>query len=119
MREAGQIDAAIYDLRYGLRTLLKQKSFTFVVVLTLALGIGVNTAVFSLVHGILLQPLPYAQPEQLVSIGKTSLTRGILVGLQQRLQKTEVAAAAVDKGFNLNIDGQAVRVTGNEVSSNL
>jgi predicted permease len=119
MREVRLIQNAIQDLRYGMRTLMKHRVFTFVVVLTLALGIGMNTAVFSLVHGILLQPLPYAQPDRLVRIGKSSLTKGILLGLQQRLRQTEVATVALDEGLNLRGDGQAVRLTGNEVSSNL
>ena len=110
---------AVADLRYGARTLLKHRGFTFVVVLTLALGIGINTAVFSLVHGILLEPLPYAQSDQLVMVGKSNLTRAILVGLHQQLKQTDVATVSIDKGFTLTGNGQAVRLTGNEISSNM
>jgi len=119
MHGARHIENAIGDLRYGMRTLVKHRGFTFVVVLTLSLGIGVNTAVFSLVHGILLQSLPYAQPDQLVMLGKSNLTRAILVGLQQQLKQTEVAAVSIDKGFTFTGNGQAVRLTGNEISSNM
>jgi putative ABC transport system permease protein len=68
MWSLGTFDDLINDVKYALRTLLKAKSFTVAVVLTLALGIGMNTAIFSFVHAVLLRPLPYADSDRLVSV---------------------------------------------------
>jgi putative ABC transport system permease protein len=71
------IDTLRQDLRYGCRLLRKSPGFTLVVITTLGLGIGANTAMFSVVNSVLLRPLPYPKPEQLVSVFEANARQGV------------------------------------------
>jgi predicted permease len=68
MRRTNQVDTILGDLRYAVRTLLRTPGFTVIIVLTLALSIGANSAIFSVIRGVLLKPLPYPHAEQLVRV---------------------------------------------------
>ncbi|MGD8497203.1 MAG: ABC transporter permease, partial [Gemmatimonadales bacterium] len=103
----------LQDLRFGTRFLLKHPGFTSVVVLTLALGIGASTAIFSVVDSVLLKPLPYEQPDRLVlirhDVGRTDFVGAPLppadvIDLREQVNVFE-AIAATDRTFEVNLTG--------------
>ncbi|MCI0391510.1 MAG: hypothetical protein MOB07_22435, partial [Acidobacteria bacterium] len=108
-------DEMIQDLRYGVRMLRKSPVFTSIAVLTLALGIGANTAIFTVVNSILLKQLPYKEPERVVMVWRTNAARTsseipssvpAFIDWQQRNQSFEQMAAFTTGRFNLAGGGE-------------
>ena len=111
----------LQDLRYASRSLLKQPGFTIVAIITLALGIGANTAIFSVVNSVLLRPLPFPQSDQLVKVASTNARIGEEDGVlcvadfmdwQAQNRVFQDLAAFVDNPFSITGDGEPVRVRG-------
>jgi putative ABC transport system permease protein len=122
------METLIQDIRYGVRTLLKTPGFTAVAVIALALGIGANSAIFSVVNAVLLCPLPYTNSDRLVMLWATnpSLQLGIdnlppsaanFVEWRDQSQVFENISALTSTNFNLTSAGEPERIVGARVSS--
>jgi predicted permease len=118
-------DEMIQDIRFSLRMLIKNPGFTFVAVLTLALGIGANTAIFSLIDTVLLKQLPVAQPEQLFFVNNVGTDGGggappypCFEQFRDHTSYLSGIAALSPSDPRLTIDGQIEQVRGQVVSGN-
>src|SRR4051812_28450155 len=116
------------DVRYGARMLLKNPGFTLIAVFALALGIGANSAIFSVVNTLLLRPLPYKNPSQLVVIWENATHLGFpkntpsaanFLDWQKQNTLFEGMAAFAERSFNLTGVGEPERLDGRRVSANL
>ena len=106
------LETLYHDVRYALRTLIRRPGFTAVVIVTLALGIGANAAIFSVVHGVLLQRLPFERPEELVMVWEHHQVRNRFRNvvspanfLSWQEQNEVFADIAAVQAFNLTMTG--------------
>ncbi len=122
------IGDVIQDVRFALRMFAKNPAFTAIAILALALGIGANTAIFSVVNAILLRPLPYKNPDQLVMIWENATHLGFpkntpspanFLDWRQQATVFEGMAAFAERSFNLTGVGEPERLDGRRVSANL
>lgn len=120
------MDTLLQDLRYGLRQFRKAPGFTVVAVLTLALGIGANTAIFSVIYAVVLRPLPFRDPARVVAVKTTEPNRHDDIGVsypafldwRSRNHVFETLSAFTTDDFTLTGRGVPAHVTGGVVSAN-
>ena len=127
MNTIAWLDTLGRDIRYALRGLRRNPTFTLIAVLTLALGIGASTAIFTVVNGVLLRPLPYPEPQRLVRLWETlpkrSIYRNVINGWnfldwQARTQAFESMAAITLETINVSGEGEPFAVDGAAVTTN-
>jgi putative ABC transport system permease protein len=120
------MEKLIQDLRYGMRTILKQPGFTAIAVIALALGIGANTAIFSIVNAVLLRPLPFANPDGIMMVFNTAEKENRIpvsypdfIDWRERQQSFELLSAYSSRDFTLTGTGDPVRLRGAMVTGEL
>jgi putative ABC transport system permease protein len=121
------METLIKDIRYGVRGLLKRPGFTAIALITLALGIGANTAIFSVVNAVLLRPLPFRDPDNLVIVWEDATFAGFprntpapanYVDWKTQNQSFADMTASHETSFNLTGDGEPERVSAYSVNYN-
>jgi putative ABC transport system permease protein len=117
------VEQLIQDLRYGFRTFVRQPAFALTAVLALALGIGANTAVFSVVYAALLKPLPFAEPRQLIylhdtypAVSNASVSWPKFIALRDGSRTMASMAAIAPRNLNLTGRGDPAQIAGMQVS---
>jgi putative ABC transport system permease protein len=122
------IQTLLQDLRYGVRALLKNRGFAAIAIFTLALGIGANSAIFSVINGVLLKPFAFPEPERLVVLWERALQRGLprmvvsppnFHDWRSQNQSFQAMAAYRVQDFNLTENGEPERIRGARVSGSL
>jgi putative ABC transport system permease protein len=120
------LDTSVQDLRFGARALRRNPGFAAIAILTLALGIGANAAIFSVVNAVLLRPLPWSEPDRAVMIwskwvafDKTWVATGEVLDYRRRASTLSEVAAWGDGQVNLTGDGDPERVAAGNVSANI
>lgn len=114
----GWLDDVLHDTRYAVRAMRKSPGYAAIAALTLALGMGANTAVFSLVEGVLLRPLAYPAPETLLFVTGT-YPNGAFAAMRPQLRTMDVAAYADGRAFNVMGLDEAARLPGTLISAEL
>src|SRR6185369_1565562 len=120
------METLLKDIKYGARSLLKRPGFTLIAVITLALSIGANTTIFSIINAVVLSPPRITEPDRVVALWKTSKDKrreGFVsyLNLQEwraRTQNFEEIAGYKPNGFNLSQQGEAERIQGMRVTAN-
>jgi putative ABC transport system permease protein len=124
----GTMQTLWQDLRYGARMLFRKPGFTLIAVVTLALGIGANTAIFSVVNGVLLRPLPYKEPDRLARVYSEFPTMKLrkfwisppeYLEIQKEAKSWESIGAWASGGVNIAATGSPIRVTSTGVTRSL
>ncbi|HWS90077.1 MAG TPA: ABC transporter permease [Pyrinomonadaceae bacterium] len=128
VKGGGLVESMLQDVKFGARTLMKNRGFTLVAVLTLAVGIGANTAIFSVVEAVLLRPLPYDNADRVVMLWEHNRVRnrprnvvnpGNLMDWRDQSGSFEEVAAFVDQRYNLTGAGEPEEVAGQAATPNL